>query len=160
MEAKTIFNNALASRNNDIAYAKRRIGELRKARKHAMPILKHLAPLVTGEYDRMYMSAMSYEADEQLIQINIELHKLDGFKDQRLENVLFAVMALKGVEDKKSSDWPNFYNRDYKFVIGEDSPLTIDITVGAYIRSNSETCRRVKVGEKMEVTAEYEFQCD
>ena len=160
MKANDIFNNAIESRKCDLRYAKERIAHLRGARKHAMPILKHLAPLL-GVNDRAYVSAMAFEGgDEYLISINVELHKLDGFKDQRLENMLYAVMCLADVKVMATKDWPSMMNRDYKFSVGEGSPVTIDITIGAYIRDNSETCRKVKVGETMEVVAQYEFQCD
>jgi acid stress-induced BolA-like protein IbaG/YrbA len=152
MKANDIFTNSVKSRKSDIDFAKQRLAQLRKARATLMPIIKHLAPLI-GEQDRIHVSGGEYYHS-----VNVYLNKLDGFKDVRLEQMLYAMMCFKNVEAKATSDYPELMSRTYRFTIPGD--VEIGLSVEANVKGDSETCRKVKVGEKMEVVAEYAIQCD
>ena len=85
--------------------------------------------------------------------IDICLNKLESFKDVQLITMLdfFASQT-----DKVSTrDWANYLNRDYTFEL-ED----VVVTISAYVRSDSPTCRKVKVGVKIEEVDQYELICD
>lgn len=154
MEANEVFTNNIDGRKRDIEYAKQRLTDLRKARKVLMPIIKHLAPLL-GKNDHISLSADAswYHG------IYITMDKLDGFKDVRLEQMLFVVMALKNVVAEDTQDQAEWLSRTYNFMVKADT-TDIRIRVEANVKSDSQTCRKVKVGEKLEVVAEYAIQCD
>ena len=152
MNANDIFTNSVKSRKSDIDFAKQRLTQLRKARATLMPIIKHLAPLI-GEQDRIHINAGEYYHS-----INITMNKLDGFKDARLEQMLFVMMAFKNVVAKNTNDYAEWLSRTYRFTIPGD--VDIEFSVEANVKSDSETCRKVKVGEKLELVAQYAIQCD
>lgn len=151
MKANDLFKAATDEARTNIDYAKQRAANLRKRRAELMPILKMLAPLLSSETDYVYISAGTYTTS-----VNVTMRKLDGFKDDRLSQVLYVVMFLKGVEMSETTDYPESLNRDYHFKVGED----ITITIGAYVKNDSPTCRKVKVGEEMKLVAQYKIECD
>lgn len=151
MKANDLFKAATDNARSDIEYAKQRAANLRKQRASLMPILKLLAPLLDSDSDYVYMNASTYQTS-----VHVTLKRLDGFKDQRLSRVLFAIMCLDAVEEKDTTDWAEALNRDYRFKVGAD----IEITVAAYVKSDSPTCRKVKIGEEMKLVAQYKIECD
>jgi len=91
------------------------------------------------------------------VQITIRLLQLDSFKDDKLVTLLEAIdsMGLKAeTHDYTSSESPN---RDFRFETDE-----YQLSVDAWVRSDSELCRRVKIGETIKTVVEEEWalQCD
>jgi hypothetical protein len=85
--------------------------------------------------------------------IDICMNKLESFKDIQLTTLLdfFADQT-----DKVSTkDWANYLNRDYSFEL-ED----VIVTISAYVRSDSPTCRKVQTGVKIEEVPQFELVCD
>jgi hypothetical protein len=150
MKANDIFTKAIASSQSDVTYAKRRLANLRSAKRDAMPLLKQIAPALGNED---YVNVQP-EGNERVV-VSITLDKLEGFKDQRLTHVLYAVMCMADVEEETSRDYPSIMNREYRFKVGGHR-----VIVNAYAKEDSPTCRKVKVGEKMEVVTQYAIQCD
>lgn len=153
MQANDIFNNSIKSRKSDIDFAKKRLADLRKARKVLMPYIKHIAPLV-GEHDYVNLgSSMSY------CSINVTMNKLDGFKDTRLEQMLYVMMCFKDVEASDTDEFAEWLSRTYRFTV-KTGDIEVLLNVEANVKNDSQTCRKIRVGEKMEVIAEYAIQCD
>lgn len=150
MKANDIFNSATEDAKRNIKYAKERALELRKERKAVMPILKLLAPLLDESSDHVYLNVGS------LTDVRVSMRRLEGFKDQRLTRLLFAIMCLDGVKEQTTEDWAEALNRDYHFIVGDRT----EITVSAYVKSDSPTCRKVKIGEEMKLVAQYKIECD
>jgi len=85
--------------------------------------------------------------------IEVGLNKLDGFKDPVLVKILDFLMDKS--TSVKTTDWPNWMNRDYNIEM-ED----VVICISAYVRSDSPTCRKVKIGTKIEEVDQFELVCD
>ena len=86
-------------------------------------------------------------------QISITLNRLDSFKDQDLTSLL-EFLLNKNASIKEEA-WPQFHNKDYHAEM--DDAL---VSIHAYIRSDSETCRRIQVGTEMQEVPVYQLQCD
>ena len=85
--------------------------------------------------------------------IDISMNKLESFKDIQLTTLLdFFTSQTDKVSTK---DWANYLNRDYTFEL-ED----VIVTISAYVRSDSPTCRKVQVGVKIEEVPQFELICD
>ena len=85
--------------------------------------------------------------------IDITLNHLESFKDIQLTTLLdFFTSQTDKVSTK---DWANYLNRDYTFEL-ED----VIVTVSAYVRSDSPTCRKIQVGVKIEEVPQFELVCD
>ena len=100
------------------------------------------------EGDTLWVSVTSYGTS-----ININLSDLSSFKDSRLVNMLEYFMQFT---DKVSQrDWAQFLNKDFVFELDD-----VTVTIGAYVKSDSDSCRRVQVGTRLEETPVYQLQCD
>jgi hypothetical protein len=96
----------------------------------------------------MYMRTSFYKPT-----IDISLNKLESFKDIQLTTMLDFFTSQT---DKVSTrDWANYLNRDYTFEL-ED----VVVTISAYVRSDSPTCRKVQTGVKIEEVPQFELVCD
>lgn len=97
------------------------------------------------------------------VSFGVNLHNLDGLKDRRLERVLEAPMSMDSPEwSVSNSDYPASLNRDYYFstrVQVGDETVQIALSVCAYVRSDSPTCRKVVVGQNTVVTPVYKIEC-
>ena len=81
------------------------------------------------------------------------MNKLESFKDIQLTTLLdFFTSQTEKVSTK---DWANYLNRDYTFEL-ED----VIVTISAYVRSDSPTCRKVQTGVKIEEVPQFELVCD
>ena len=82
------------------------------------------------------------------------LDQLESFKDMRLEMVLNALENIKTVE-VRTSDWPNSINRDFHYRVDD-----IHVTIAAYVKEDSPTCRKVLVGTETVQKETWEIRCD
>ena len=85
--------------------------------------------------------------------IEVGLNKLESFKDPVLVKILDFLMDQS--TSVKTTDYPNWLNRDYNIEMAD-----VMISISAYVRSDSPTCRKVQVGVKIEEVAQYELICD
>jgi hypothetical protein len=95
----------------------------------------------------------SLEDKGMALHINVTMFDLTGLKCRKLTKVLEYVMA-QGFESAGSIDYASARNRDYKFVRGD-----LHVRIGAYVRSDSKSCLRVQVGERVVVEPQYEIVC-
>jgi hypothetical protein len=85
--------------------------------------------------------------------IDISMNQLESFKDVQLTTLLdFFTSQTEKVSTK---DWPQYLNRDYTFEL-ED----VIVSISAYVKSDSPTCRKVQVGVKIEEVPQFEIVCD
>lgn len=85
--------------------------------------------------------------------IYVTFKNLESFKCLKLETMLATLMNMG--EAKKTVDWPSSLNRDYKFNLG-----AFDVTLSAFVRDDSPTCKRVIVGTETVQVHRYEIACD
>jgi hypothetical protein len=96
---------------------------------------------------------MDFNYDNQL-SFTYSMYNLSSFKDSSLEDLLTKLLDNNFIP-KETSDYPNILNKDFSFE--KDNIL---IKIAAYVASDSPTCRKVKVGEEIQVVDKYEIQCD
>jgi hypothetical protein len=107
---------------------------------------------VTGRTVSLWASLADLEED-MVLQIGVTMHDLPGLKCRKLMRTLEYVME-QGFEDTGTVDYASVRNRDYKFKRGD-----LHLRIGAYVRSDSKSCQRVQVGERVEVVPQYEIVC-
>jgi hypothetical protein len=95
----------------------------------------------------------SLEAEGMVLQISVTMFDLPSMKARKLTRVLEYVMA-QGFESDGTTDYASIRNRDFKFSKGD-----LHVRIGAYVRSDSKSCLRVQVGEKVVVEPQYEIVC-
>lgn len=108
------------------------------------PIFKDL------DQDLSYLSVFFWSKNKPTL--SLSLYRLDGFKDQRLTQVLESFMAWTD-KVKEEADAAN-YRKSYTFDLDD-----VEVMVHASIRSDSETCERIQVSTEMKEVPVYELRC-
>ena len=85
--------------------------------------------------------------------IIVNLNALDSFKDTQLMGLL---EFFSSKTDKATTrDWPQYLNRDYTFELDD-----VLVSISAFVRTDSPTCRKVQTGVKIEEVPQFELVCD
>ena len=108
------------------------------------PVFKDL------DEDLSYLSVYFWSKDKPTL--SLSLYRLDGFKDQRLTQVLESFMKWTD-KVKEEADAAN-YRKSYTFDLDD-----VEVMVHAAIRKDSETCERVQVSTEMREVPVYELRC-
>jgi hypothetical protein len=85
--------------------------------------------------------------------IHLTLNELDGFKDPQLIQLLEYFMQYTDKIEER--EWAAYLNKDYNITCDD-----VNISISAYVRDGSPTCRKVAVGTKMEEITTYKIVCD
>ena len=102
-----------------------------------------------GENADLYISHAVFERPS----IMLTLRELDGFKDPQLVQLLeFFMQYTDKIEER---EWAQYLNKDYNITCDD-----VRISISAYVRDGSPTCRKVAVGTKMEEITTYKIVCD
>jgi hypothetical protein len=155
--AVQLFNDAKAditrSRKSLTNYAE----QFKKHRKAMMHIVKMVCPEPIGDRwdDKQYSITTRVDATYCHPQISFYLNNLDGFKDERLEAILWYLSTLDGSREPRSSEYPQSLNRTYRFDFGG-----FEVRVDATVRSDSPTCRKVVISSELVKQDKYAIQCD
>ena len=131
--------------------------QFKKHRKAMMHIVKTVCPKPIGTLysDTEYSISARVDATYCQPQITFTLYNLDGFKDQRLETVLWYLSELDGSREPRSTEYAQSLNRVYRFDFDG-----FDVRVDATVRSDSPTCRKVVVSSELVKQDKYAIQCD
>jgi hypothetical protein len=105
--------------------------------------------------DRLGAEDLSVRADYWANKpvVYLQLNNLESFKDAKLMAVLEYVSVF--TDTSTSKDWAEYLNRDFKF-----TSKTIDVSIGAYVKEDSPTCRKVVVGTEQQTIERYKIVCD
>ena len=85
--------------------------------------------------------------------VHLTLRELDGFKDQQLTQLLEYFMQYTDKIEER--EWAQYLNKDYTISCDD-----VRISISAYVRDGSPTCRKVAVGTKLEEITTYKIVCD
>ena len=156
--AVQLFNDATADITRSRKSLTRSADQFKKHRKAMMHILKMVMPEPIGDrWDdkQQYSIIARVDATYCQPQISFYLNNLDGFKDERLEAVLWYLSTLDGERECKSSEYAQSLNRTYRFEFDG-----FDVRVDATVRSDSPTCRKVVISSELVKQDKYAIQCD
>ena len=146
-KATKTFASGLADAKRSVESATAQLNVIKTNRKPIGKVLRALEK-VTLANDRMYLMVSNNQPH-----IYIGMYNLESFKADRLANVLGYLSET--MDNMKSEDWPQSLNRDYRF-----TSSTHSVTVSAYVRDDSPTCRKVVVGSELRTVEKYEIVCD
>ena len=146
-KATIAFASGLADANTSIKRAQQTKAILNKHRKTIGKILRSLERLGVSD---MTVSANTFE-DKPNVYVN--MRDLESFKDAKLIAVLDYLSDL--TETARSKDWAEYLNIDYRF-----ESNAVNVYLGAYVKEDSPTCRKVLVGTELQTVAKYQIVCD
>ena len=148
-----ILDSAVQSIDSDLEYMKKRRAVLKSGKIRNM-LSKLMQPLLyaVGETGSVYVS-INYGKPE----INVTMYRLDSMKQREL---VWALEYLTIETDKlggktRTQDWAAAVNRDFIFTTDK-----WDARISAYVKDDSETCRKVIIGTEMVEQHKYQIVCD
>jgi hypothetical protein len=155
--AVQLLDNAkaeLVRNRNSLAECGRQLQAVRRQITH---IIKMVCPVELGDRwsDKEYSITCRVDAVYSKPDVCFYLGNLDGFKDERLESILWYLSTLDGGREPRSCEYPQSLNRSYRFDF-KDFTVRVDATV----RSDSPTCRKIVVSSELVKQDKYAIQCD
>jgi hypothetical protein len=148
-----ILDSAVQSIDSDIRFMKTRLAVLKSGKVRTM-LSKLMQPLLyaVGEAGSVHIS-VNYGRPE----INVTMYSLDSMKQREL---VWALEYLTAETDKldgkmRTQDWAAAVNRDFIFTTDK-----WDARISAYVKNDSETCRKVIIGTEMVEQHKYQIVCD
>jgi len=148
-----VIADAISNANEYMALQKQKLATLRKNHKRLDKITSDLSLILSGA-DGVQGSVHIYPYSDT-VSITVSLRKLPSFKCKILESILEYCEALN-VGKAESSDYAESLNRDYHFNLADNWTMHVN----AYVKSDSATCRKIKVGTEIVEQAKWEIQCD
>ena len=148
-----IIDSAVQSIDSDVRFMKTKLAVLKSGKIRNM-LSKLMQPLLyaVGEAGNVYIS-VNYGRPE----INVTMYRLDSMKQREL---VWALEYLTTETDKlggktRTQDWAAAVNRDFIFTTDK-----WDARISAYVKDDSETCRKVIIGTEMVEQHKYQIVCD
>lgn len=150
--AKNAIANAVKEATDNVAYQIEKIGFLTQL--YSDEIVSRILGFVTTE--RVNLSVVG----ETGVYISVAMYGLDSLKDHRLMGPMENILDIADIEWKCSTeDYPASINRDYRLE-GAKGDRRYIVNFQAYVKSDSPTCRKVKVGQETQVVDKYEIVCE
>jgi hypothetical protein len=148
-----IIDSAVQSLDSDIRFMKTKVAALKSGKTRNM-LSKLMQPLLyaVGEAGSVYVS-VNYGKPE----VNVTMYRLDSMKQREL------VWALEYLTIETDKIGGKMNTQDYAEAINRDFIFTTDkweARIVAYVKSDSETCRKVVVGTEMVPQHKYQIVCD
>ena len=155
--AVELLNSAKADINHSRSRLAVNAKQLQSARKQMMHIIKMVCPKpIPSKWEsKEYSITCRVDAVFSKPDVCLYLDNLDGFKDERLEAVLWYLSTLDGERQARSNEYAQILNRVYRFEFDGFS-----VRVDATVRSDSPTCRKVVVSSELVKQDKYAIQCD
>jgi hypothetical protein len=155
--AVQLFDNAKADITNSRNRLNQGAKQLQSKRREMMHIVKMVCPNPIGDRwdDKGYSITARVDGTYCEPEISFYLNNLDGFKDEKLEAVLWYLSTLDGSREPRSCEYAQSLNRTYRFDFSG-----FQVRVDATVRSDSPTCRKVVVSSELVKQERYAIQCD
>jgi len=152
-------NPLVTAMNEGIAKSKRNVKLFRESTANLLSVKSTLRAKYAwafdklddmGESDGIWFDC-SWSSLYDKPSISISMMHLESFKDKVLTDLLYNLCSFG---DPEVSEYAEALNKDFRFKF-ED----VNIIVRAYVKSDSPTCRKIKIGTKMVEEATYKIVC-
>ena len=146
-QAATALKRAIESQRADISSARDRLAMLNKSRISTQLLTAVLFERTKNLHTEAYISAW-YDAPE----INFNVYDADGFKAPEIMDTL--EFLTREFEDAKTHESDQSLYRSYRF-----SRNDMKVCFNVWVRSDSETCQLVEIGEETQIVKKYKQVC-
>ena len=149
--AVSVFDDAMSGLKFDAQCVKDRMKTLKSRKAKTIKTVGVIQRIVKTK-GRVYLSLYGNQ-----MEIRTGMYELDSFKQTELLDLLQYLMNYTDLNGGTfyNKEWPASLNRDYHFET-ED----IKFTVAAYVKADSEACRKVIIGTELVEQYKYEIVCD
>ena len=152
--AASVFDSAITDAADSITRTKKRIAILRSNKSRIEKILRPVSLIISGAGLTNNSAYVSADEFSETFTFAVFLYGLESFKVPALGALIEYFDGMS--ESVNTRDWPDSINRDYHFKL----PKGNKVILGAYVKDDSPTCRKVPVGSETKQVIKYEIQCD
>lgn len=152
--AISVFDAALTDTVDVITRAKKRIAILRSNKSRIEKILRPVSLIISGAGLNNVSVYVSADEHSETFTFGIYLYGLESFKTPALSALIEYFDGMS--ENVNTRDWPDSINRDYHFKLSKGNKVTLS----AYVKEDSPTCRKVPIGSETKQVIKYAIQCD
>ena len=125
---------------------------IKRARRTLTPLLK----LIGFDDTKNNSVSLEYSAYADRITMRLYMYEVEGFKCDEVSARLWALENWKAITKQSVSEYPNAINRTFHYRYEDGTTVSFDV----YVKSDSQTCRKVVIGERAEIIKDYAIQCD
>jgi hypothetical protein len=154
--AVSVFNNAIADQAESLVNTKKRIAILRSNKSRIEKILRPVALIMSGAGLNNNSVFVNADSHDETFTIGLYIYGLESFKAPALVTLIEYFDSMSDEGQTRTRDWPESINRDYHFRLHKGNKVTL----GAYVKDDSPTCRKVVIGSEVKEVFKYEIQCD
>jgi len=157
------IDSAIADSVASIVNQRKRIALFKKHATKLNRVLNDLSLILSGTTvsHNLYSYAYAYtHGNDTSFTVALSLRGIEGFKCPALSAVLEYCNERCEPNSIGTSDWAESLNREFRFKLTPEFGDNCTVTVNAYVKSDSPTCRKVVVGTVIEEVKKYEIQCD
>lgn len=146
----SVISESFSEINRQMSNMRKMLARVRNNRVDIQLTLMTLMAKAGGIFSHAFVSTSWDEP-----KLHVSLYGAESFKDPRVINSLAYLTG--SFESDETVDYASALNREYRFK-GVGFNVTLDVTV----RSDSPTCRKVKVKEEIKTftDAVYKIECD
>ena len=152
--AASVFDSAISDAADSITRTKKRIAILRSNKSRIEKLLRPVSLIISGAGLTNNTAYVHADESSETFSIGIYLYGLESFKVPALSALIEYFDGMS--ENVNTRDWPDSINRDYHFKL----PKGNKVILGAYVRDDSPTCRKVPIGSETKQVIKYAIQCD
>lgn len=154
--AKRTVNPLITAMNEGIASAK---SNAKRSMENAKSLLASKA-LLRAKYGWIF-SGMPSNGDSNFYSMSMHgtsgilrvvMMDLDSFRDTRLTTLLERLLTL--TDNIQETEYADYLNKDYEIQLDD-----LRVSIAAYVKRDSETCRKVEIGTEIKEVKKYKIVC-
>jgi hypothetical protein len=142
--ATAILNRAVQHAQENVVQARNNVQALKGKRRLLGRILNALTKALNDQKHHVFVTSYG--------DVHVTIDDLPSFKCMELEMVLNALENMGTIV--RTKDYAECLNRDFIYKVDG-----VDVYVATYVKSGSETCKRVAVSTEIQEIVKYEIQC-
>jgi len=140
----------------DMLSRARRAREERDAVKRARRTLTPLLKLIGFDDTKNNSVSLDYNACNDRISVRLYMYDVEGFKCDEVDARLWALENWGNIVNQSVSEYPSALNRTFHYRYQDGTTVVFDV----YVKNDSQTCRKVVIGEETRIVETYAIQCD
>jgi len=125
---------------------------IKRIRRTLTPLLK----LIAFDDTKNNSVSLDYRTYNDTISVRLYMYDVEGFKCDEVTARLWTLENWGNVVNQSVSEYPSALNRTFHYRYQDGTTVVFDV----YVKNDSQTCRKVVIGEETRIVETYAIQCD
>lgn len=155
-ELKTLVKDAVASKKRSLQRARAALHTIQNLPDWVLPFVALVLATLRqnlSDWEGKNNVWAGFETDDTKVVITFGVHNLSGFKAPELLSALQIAAAF--TDEIEEQEYASVRNKDIVYRMPDAT-----VRFACYVKSDSETCKRVEVGRKVEERILYKMVCN